>query len=106
MTHRQRLKKIGAALTFVLASASQAAPNEVAHTVVYRSSSGQTLKVTYEAAGERVRVHWPARRVNVLTRAMSGSGARYTGGPLELWEHHGEISLRNKDKLMFQGAVP
>ncbi|WP_375463100.1 MliC family protein [uncultured Methylobacterium sp.] len=61
------------------------------NTVRYRCDDGQIVQATYFGV-DRAEVSLAGRTYR-LRNAMAGSGARYVGAGLSLWEHHGEAEI-------------
>jgi membrane-bound inhibitor of C-type lysozyme len=58
----------------------------------YACASGRTFSVTYDG-GFTVATVKADGQTYELPAAMSASGARYTDGKVEFWEHQGEAML-------------
>ena len=68
------------------------------------SESGDTLWAAYQdVSGGQMAVTYPCGKKDTFAQAIAASGSRYVKGNLELWEHHGEITLRQDDSVVFTG---
>ena len=80
--------------------------------------AGKTADVSYRCADGTVidaRYYIDAKSVDFSVRdssetvrlpiAMSGSGARYSDGAYELWEHQGEVRVTLPDGTVYDGCV-
>lgn len=70
---------------------------------VYVSDKGETLTVSFHNQDHTVLVAFPGKEKVKLRRTVSGSGARYTSGNKEFWEHQGEATYSIADKIIFFG---
>lgn len=59
---------------------------------VWRCEGGSSFSIRFDR-GEKAVVSAAGERY-VLPIARSASGARYSDGAVEYWEHHGEASLK------------
>jgi membrane-bound inhibitor of C-type lysozyme len=66
------------------------------------SDAGQVLHTEY-FDDDSVRLSWPDGHQSRLRLAISASGVRYTDGALEWWEHQGEGTLRDGERVVFLG---
>lgn len=63
---------------------------------LYQCDDETTLSVQYLNAAPNFLAIVPVEGDNlVMTTSISGSGARYVGGPYEWWSHQGEATLRD-----------
>lgn len=72
--------------------------------VIYVAAGGQSVRADYYT-NETVVLTLSDGSTRVLRRAVSASGARYTAGRYEWWEHQGEATLRMDDKEVFVGKL-
>ena len=72
---------------------------------VYVAQDGARLLAEFDTQAQTVTVTRPGGQRVTLPLAVSGSGARYSNGKETFWEHHGEGSLWEGEKLIFQGKV-
>lgn len=64
----------------------------VPESFTFACAGGTHFSVRYDADADIADVAAGGRHYT-LTRAVSGSGARYAAGGVEFWEHQGEASL-------------
>jgi len=84
-------------------AAAPAAGQELS--AVYVAADGKRLSAVFDTGAKTVTVTLPTGRKVTLPQAMSGSGARYTNGKETFWDHHGEGSFWEGEKLIFQGQA-
>jgi membrane-bound inhibitor of C-type lysozyme len=97
--HKQIFAFIAAAF-FALTSLADGA-NTVG---IYVSDKGETLKATFDTRNNTVQVVLPTQQKIKLHGAMSASGARYTHGNREFWEHQGQATYSVGGKALFVGS--
>ena len=76
----------------------------VISSVVFISDSGQTIRAVYRD-DDTVTLTFPDSRTEILSHAVSASGARYVSGTNEWWEHQGEATYSVNDKQVFTGRL-
>jgi membrane-bound inhibitor of C-type lysozyme len=72
---------------------------------LFVSKNGETLKAEYDNRNATALVTFPDKRKVRLHRAVSASGARYTGEGIEFWEHQGVATCKVGGKIVFVGKV-
>jgi membrane-bound inhibitor of C-type lysozyme len=92
---------VTASLTLTLESAGN-----IERTItLYQCDDEQTVSVQYINAAPNFLAIVPVEgETLVMTTTLSGSGARYVGGPYEWWSHQGEATLR--DLTQHEEAAP
>ena len=94
-------------LTGSASCASVTTPKPAASVVgsgVFVSDSGHTIRADYRDNGT-VTLTFADGTTQVLSQAVSGSGARYVSGSHEWWEHHGEATYSVNEKPLFRGKL-
>ena len=76
-----------------LAALSACASAPASNRVDWRCDQGRAFSLRYNGAGAAE--VFAAGRTYALPAAQSGSGARYSDGQVEYWEHGGEATLNN-----------
>jgi len=66
------------------------------------AASGETISADYRG-NDTVILNFKDGTTRLLSRAVSGSGARYVSGPYEWWEHQGNATYSVSDKRVFIG---
>lgn len=74
----------------------------VVGTGVFVADDGQSVRAVYRD-DDSVTLTFADGREEVLHIAISGSGARYTQGDREWWEHQGEATYSVDGQVMFRG---
>ncbi len=82
-----------------------AAAGEKGPRAVYVAQDGARLSADFDNDARTVTVTLPGGKKVTLPQAPSASGARYSNGKETFWEHHGEGSFWEGEKLIFQGQV-
>ncbi|WP_300172207.1 MliC family protein [uncultured Nitrosomonas sp.] len=72
--------------------------------VIFVSDSGQTVQAVYRD-DDTVTLTFPDGRTEILNLAVSASGARYTSGINEWWEHQGEATYSVHNEQVFTGRL-
>ena len=76
----------------LLACSPQAQTSQTDKTVTFACANGKSFTVTYDE-GDKAAVVKAGAETYRLPVAVSGSGARYSDGKVEFWEHQGEAML-------------
>lgn len=71
---------------------------------VFYSEAGTSIKAEY-LSNDTVVLTLPDGSTQTLSRAVSGSGARYTAGNNEWWEHQGEATYSTNGSRTFTGSL-
>lgn len=74
------------------AKPAEAAATDAAEVFTYACPGGKTFSVSYDADFTAATVKSGAETYK-LPAVISGSGARYSDGKVEFWEHQGEAML-------------
>lgn len=99
------------------ADGGTASTNSAARTVRFQCDEGRGFKVfygEYVADDQRVRLaedeimlsDEQTRTAHKLRRERAASGAKYSDGSLEFWEHGGEAMLRQDGEKMYENCRP
>lgn len=100
--------KMKSACLILIATLSMAMPasaNEDYLAGVYLSESGEKMTASFNNQEHTVSLLLPNQKTVTLHLAISGSGARYTKGDSEFWEHHGQATYSENGKIIFVGKV-
>jgi membrane-bound inhibitor of C-type lysozyme len=84
------MKKLLALAAFATLAACASAPTGASGRTDWRCDGGAAFSVRF--SGETAEV-FAGGQVYRLPVAQSGSGARYSNGAVEYWEHQGEATL-------------
>lgn len=76
--------------------------SEILGATTFISSDGQAIDAVYCDNGT-VSIAFSDGSKEVLTQAVSASGARYTSENHQWWEHHGEATYSVDDEKVFVG---
>ncbi len=95
------------AVLFVCGSCTALKPDspvvsDIASVIIYVSETGQIVRADYRD-DDTVILIFPDGKTKILQLAVSASGARFTSGAAEWWEHQGEATYRENDQLIFSG---
>jgi membrane-bound inhibitor of C-type lysozyme len=88
-----------------ISRAASAAGGETPPSARYISADGQGLKASFDNAADAVDLVLQDGRMLRLPQGLSASGVRYTDGRETFWEHHGEGSYWQGEKLIFRGTM-
>jgi membrane-bound inhibitor of C-type lysozyme len=70
---------------------------------VYLSEDGTKIPVDFDNRANKVTIHLFDGTSMTLTATESASGARYSDGRTDFWEHHGEAFMSQEDIVIFSG---
>jgi len=86
------MKKLTLAAALLALAACASAPTQTGGPRIdWRCDGGAAFSLRYNAAGAAE--VFAAGRTYTLPAAQSGSGARYSDGAVEYWEHQGQATL-------------
>lgn len=96
------------ALSFGLGACAATAPVQVSGAAIgsgnFLSADGTSVRAVYSSNGT-VTLTFADGASKALARAVSGSGARYTSGDAEWWEHQGQATYSVGGKQVFSGKL-
>ncbi len=81
-----------------------AGPTSETRSGTFASAEGDAVTALYSKHAT-VRLLLPDKRQVELYLAISGSGARYTNGTAEWWEHQGEATYSVGGSNLFRGKI-